>query len=131
MLKILRSHIRILTNDFPACFKFYSQVLQMPIRYGDETQGYAEFKSDCLHVAIFDRKSMAQVLGKSHLPDHCQVQDKEIIVLRVDDVDQTYTLLKHKGVAFVTPPQDRLEWGCRTAHFNDPAGTLFELNADL
>ncbi len=131
MLDLLRFHIRILTDDFPACFKFYRDVFELPVRYGDEHQPYAEFKSDVLHIALFDRTSMAEVLGRSNLPDHPAVQDRNVIVLRVPDVDQTFEQLKQKGVSFITPPEDRPEWGCRTAHFTDPAGTLFELNADL
>ncbi len=131
MPNLLRSHIRILTDTFPDCFRFYKQVLRLPLRYGDENLFYAEFKSKALHVALFDRKAMAKVLGKSDLPDHQEVQDKGIIVLRVEDVDLTYDLLKQRGVEFSTSPQDRLQWGCRTAHFSDPAGTIFELNADL
>jgi predicted enzyme related to lactoylglutathione lyase len=131
MLALLRFHIRILTDDFPACFQFYRDILELPVRYGDEDQSYAEFKSDVLHIALFDRASMAKVLDRSDLPDHLAVQDKNVIVLRVSDVDQSFEQLKQKGVSFVTPPVDHPEWGCRTAHFSDPAGTLFELNADL
>lgn len=131
MFDLLRFHIRILTDDFPACFKFYHEVLELPVRYGDESQNYAEFKSDVLHVALFDRRSMAEVLGKSHLTDQRESRDKNVIVLRVAHVDQAYERLRQRGVRFMTPPTDRPEWGCRTAHFIDPAGTLFELNADL
>ena len=131
MPQLLRSHLRILTSNFPDCFRFYRQVLQLSLRLSDENLSYAEFISDALHVALFDRQAMAEVLGRSHLPVHQEVQDKGIVVLRVENVDRTYALLKHRGVTFITSPQDRPAWGCRTAHFSDPAGTILELNADV
>ena len=126
-----RFHLRILTTNFPACFHFYQSVLELPLRYGDQNQVYAEFKSDILHIALFDRQSMAQVLGSAHLPAEADAQDKQVIVLRVHDVDQAFGYLSERGAHFITRPTDRPEWGCRTAHFQDPAGTLFELNADF
>jgi predicted enzyme related to lactoylglutathione lyase len=131
MPRFLRSHLRILTSNFQDCFRFYSQILQLPLRFCAEELSYAEFRSAALHVALFDRQAMAEVLGRAQLPEHEAVQDKGVVVLRVEDVDQSYILLKQRGVKFITCPQDRWTWGCRTAHFSDPAGTVFELNADL
>lgn len=131
MQQLLRSHLRILSSNFQDCFRFYSQVLQLPLRFCDENLSYAEFRSDAFHVALFNRQAMAEVLGRSQLPEHQEVQDKGIVVLRVENVDQSYSLLKQRGVKFITCPQDRWTWGCRTAHFSDPAGTMFELNSDL
>jgi len=39
--------------------------------------------------------------------------------MEVDDVDDTYTELKGKGVKFVSEPKDQY-WGARTATFLDP-----------
>jgi catechol 2,3-dioxygenase-like lactoylglutathione lyase family enzyme len=132
MVSILRTHIRVLCPDFAACCRFYGQVLQLPLRHLDKGQKYAEFKSDTLHIALFDRKAMAMVLGsRCRTEDAKGVPDKEVIVLRVENVDKAYVEMRQNGARFFTYPQDRLEWGCRTAHFRDPAGTVFELNADL
>jgi catechol 2,3-dioxygenase-like lactoylglutathione lyase family enzyme len=46
-------------------------------------------------------------------------------------VDEAYRQLQARGVAFVTIPQSREEWGIRTAHFRDPDGNLLEIYSSL
>ena len=52
--------------------------------------------------------------------------EKFLIFLRVDDVDEAYKIYKEKGVKFVTEPKDQ-HWGGRTAEFADPDGNTFIL----
>jgi catechol 2,3-dioxygenase-like lactoylglutathione lyase family enzyme len=127
-----RSHIRLLTDNFKACFCFYRDILELPVRYGKEDEDYAEFKTDAIHLALYRRDLMMEALNRK-IPIEKGLIDSSpfIIVLRVDQLDDIYTKLKVKGVAFETEPQDRQEWNCRTAHFHDPDGNLIELNADL
>jgi predicted enzyme related to lactoylglutathione lyase len=53
------------------------------------------------------------------------------LVFGVDDVDGTVATLRAAGVDPVTAPTDRPEWGIRTAHVGDPAGTLIEFDEPL
>ena len=127
-----RSHLRLLVAEFKKCFAFYRDVLGLPVRYGDENTDYAEFKTDAVHIALFKRHLMAQAVGgDGRFPADAETQDRLAIVLRVDDVDAEYARLKSRGAQFVTAPQDRRQWGCRTAHLRDPDGNLLELNSDL
>ena len=131
MLALKRSHIRLLVNRFKDCFLFYRDVLELPVRYGDENSDYAEFKTDTIHIALFKRILMAKVVDKTgHLLD-ADIQDRAALVLRVDDVTAVYKKLTAKGVEFVTDPVVRKEWGCRTSHLRDPDGNLIEINGDL
>ena len=131
MLALKRSHIRLLVNRFKDCFLFYRDVLELPVRYGDENSDYAEFKTDTIHIALFKRILMAKVVDKTgHLLD-ADIQDRAALVLRVDDVTAVYKKLTAKGVEFVTDPVERKEWGCRTSHLRDPDGNLIEINGDL
>ena len=131
MLALKRSHIRLLVNRFKDCFLFYRDVLELPVRYGDENSDYAEFKTDTIHIALFKRILMAKVVDKTgHLLD-ADIQDRAALVLRVDDVTAVYKKLTAKGVEFVTGPVERKEWGCRTSHLRDPDGNLIEINGDL
>jgi len=131
MIKLNRFHIRLLVKKFKECFIFYKDVLELPVRYGDETSDYAEFKTDAIHLALFKHNFMADVVGKNNKPFDTDSQDRTAIILRVDDVDHAFKDIKSKGVEFVTAPADRKDWGCRTAHFYDPDGNLIELNSDL
>lgn len=118
-------------EDFKSCFRFYRDKLELPVRYGHEDSIYAEFKAEVLHIALFQRQFMAVALGTEKRPPQAEVQDGQVLILRVDDVDTAYASLQDKGVCFETQPLDRLDWNCRTAHFRDPDGNLWELNADL
>ena len=131
MIKLNRFHIRLLVKKFKECFIFYKEVLQLPVRYGDENADYAEFKTDTIHLALFKHNLMADVVGKSNKLFATDNQDQTALILRVDDVDHIFEEIKSKGVKFVTFPTDRKDWGCRTAHFYDPDGNLIELNSDL
>lgn len=126
-----RFHLRLLTDDFKACFRFYRDVLELPVRYGSEDEVYAEFKSDAVHFALFRKDLMAQVTETTDKPAAAEARDDIAVILRVDDLDRVFDRLAAKGVEFHTLPTDRKEWGCRTAHFRDPDGRLLELNADL
>lgn len=54
--------------------------------------------------------------------------DRQMVVLRVADVDAfTGRTVAHGGTA-VTPPADR-DYGLRSAHYRDPDGNLVELQA--
>lgn len=131
MPTIQRFHIRLLVTRFRECFRFYRDILALPVRYGDENADYAEFKSGGVHLALFRRHLMAEVLATDGLPAASPAQDTAAIVLRVADAAETYTELTAKGAEFTAPPADRPLWGCRTAHLRDPDGNLIEFNSDL
>ena len=131
MLALKRSHIRLLVNRFKDCFLFYRDVLELPVRYGDENSDYAEFKTDTIHIALFQRILMANVVDRADYLLDADIQDRAALVLRVDDVTAVYKKLTAKGVEFVTDPVERKEWGCRTSHLRDPDGNLIEINGDL
>lgn len=131
MISFNRYHIRLLVDKFRECFSFYRDTLGLPVRYGTEDADYAEFKTDTIHIALYKKSLMRQVLTKTREPVTPSTEAQVVIVLRVDDVDYTYKILRVKGVVFDTEPEDRKEWDCRIAHFRDPDGNLLELNSDL
>ena len=46
--------------------------------------------------------------------------------IRVEDCNQSYAILKERGIAFITPPYD---WGMEIrCFFQDPDGHLFEIS---
>lgn len=126
-----RYHTRLLVDRFSECFRFYRDVLALPVRYRNETTGYAEFKSDGVHLALFSRQDMAAAIGHSGPEGDPETLDRAVIVLRVDDVDSTAAGIQQRGGRLQSPPTYRPDWGCRTAHFRDPDGNLIEINGDL
>jgi catechol 2,3-dioxygenase-like lactoylglutathione lyase family enzyme len=130
-MKAELTHLRLLVSDFKACFLFYRDVLGLRTAWGDEETGYAEFEAGHVRLALFGKDEMAEVVGTTNLPGKVDGQDEVTVVLRVGDVDQVCEELQQSGVELITQPQDRVEWGIRTAHLRDPDGNLIEINKPL
>ena len=125
------THVRLLVTDFPGCFRFYRDVLGFEVLWGEEGGRYADFKAGDAIVALYDRRLMAEAVGTTGLPFEAEAQDRILLTFAVEDVDAVREQLKVRGVRFVTEPQDRPDWGIRTAHLRDPDGNLIEIYRDL
>lgn len=122
---------RLLGADFPACFRFYRDVLGFQPTFGSETDGYADFDTGEVTLALFDRAEMSEALGARALPQPDGVQDRACLVFSVDNVDSACERMKASGVRIVAPPTDHADWGIRTAHLRDPDGNLIEINQPI
>ncbi len=122
---------RLLVSDFPASFRFYRDVLGFTATFGDENDVYADFEAGGVTLALFRRDLMALAVGTADKSEPADSQDKIALIFSVEDVDAAYAELQAKGVSFVTTPQDRTQWGIRTAHFRDPDGNLLEIYSPL
>lgn len=124
-------YTRLLVADFPACFRFYREVIGLSPHLGRETDTYAEFETGFTRIALFDRAQMSTAVGTSALPAQVEAQDAVCLVFGVDDVDAVQRRLEAAGVPIVVGATDRAEWEVRTLHVRDPDGRLVELNAPL
>lgn len=122
------NQVRLLVTDFEACFRFYRDVLHLPVGFGNEGDVYADFKlGGDLTLALFERQEMAQVVGTADLPATVDSQDRVSLTFAVDDLEATVAHLQAHGVELVAEPTDRPAWGMRTAHFRDPDSNLLEI----
>lgn len=125
-MKYQHTYERLLVNEFGASFRFYRDVMGFTPTYGDENDGaYAEFDTGSPALAIFRRDLMPGIEASSG-PNDCHT-----LIFQVEDVDAAARDLATKGVVFLHQPEDRPEWGIRTAHFRDPDGNLLEINAPI
>lgn len=122
-------HIRLLVSDFPACFRFYRDILGFAPTFGTEDDVYADFEAGGQGIALFARSLMAEAVGTES--GRADAQDTVMLVLATKDVDEAAEALQAKGILLVTSPMDRPFWGIRTAHFRDPDGNLIEINCPL
>ena len=58
-------------------------------------------------------------------------REKLMVSFSVDNVDETFTALKAKGVTFISEPTDMPDWGMRTLYLRDPEENLIELFTPL
>lgn len=125
-------HVRVLVNNFPDCFRFYSEALGLKVTWGDAEDVYASFQtSDGALLSIFKRDLMAEAVGRKDYPAQVRSQDNFVLTFGVEDLNGIYDKLCSLGVPVVTAPVDRPGWGIRVAHFRDPDGNLIELNMEL
>jgi catechol 2,3-dioxygenase-like lactoylglutathione lyase family enzyme len=122
---------RLLVRDFPACFRFYRDVLGFEPAFGSEDDVYADLKTGDVTIALFSRTLMAEAVGTTALSEDAIAQDSVALVFAVENVDASCDELRAKGVELVTEPQDRPDWMIRAAHFRDPDGNLLEIYTDL
>ena len=127
-MQVQFSQIRLLVNNFPACFQFYRDVVGLPVGFGSESDVYADFAlGDNKTLGLFRRDLMAEAVGTQSKPASVIGQDSALVAFQVDNVDEAVEALQAKGVQLVASPTDHPDWGMRTAHFRDPDGTLLEI----
>ena len=126
------SYVRLMVDDYEACFTFYRDVLGLGLSYGDETSRYAEFEVGTgTGLALNKREVMAKALGTERAGHDLPGQDRFALILEVDDVDKTAAELVGRGATMIGEPADRGGWGIRAAYFRDPDGYLIEVNKQL
>ncbi|MER5732031.1 VOC family protein [Streptomyces sp. NPDC002138] len=119
------TQIRLLVSDFPACYRFYRDVLGLAPQFDNEQGPYAKLSPEggSAAIALHDRAQMADLVGAlAGAPSG----HRALIALRVDDLDAVHAELTARGGVFLRDPAplgDRI----RAAHLADPEGNLIEL----
>ncbi len=128
------AHTRLLVINFPECYRFYRDILQLRPSWGDEADSYASFTQGGdgkIVLAIYGRQAMSEVVGTAHLPLDPPAQDRSLLIFQVEDLDATVKRMEQQGVRFVLEPTDFPDWGMRGAYLRDPDGNLIELSGAL
>jgi catechol 2,3-dioxygenase-like lactoylglutathione lyase family enzyme len=130
-MKLQLTHLRLIVSNYNDSFLFYRDVLGFHVDWGDENTEYAEFNTGSIQLAVFSKTLMAEVFPHSQQSPSTTEEDKIALIFAVDNVDEVYDHLKDQNAVIVAPPQDRADWGLRTAHFRDPDGNLIEIYTNL
>jgi lactoylglutathione lyase len=130
-MKLQLTHLRLLVSNYKDSFLFYRDLLKFDVDWGDENSGYAEFNTGYLKLGLFKKELMAEVVPRIEQPSYIVNRDKIALIFAVDNVDEVYQQVKSQSAIVVTEPQDRPDWGIRTAHFRDPDGNLIEIYNNL
>lgn len=119
------AQVRLLVSDFPACYRFYAEVLGLKPQSGAEEGPYEKFSPSAgsAGIALQDRSMMAGLIDElaGSATGH-----RSLVVLRVDDLDAYCARITGRGAVLAhgpTPMTDRM----RVAHLKDPEGNVVEL----
>lgn len=117
--------MRLLVADFPACYRFYGEVLGLKPQSGAQDGPYEKFSPavGSAGIALQDRAMMAGLLGE--LAD-AATGHRSLVVLRVDDLDAYCADIVGRGAVLAHGPAPMTE-RMRVAHLKDPEGNLVEL----
>jgi predicted enzyme related to lactoylglutathione lyase len=119
------AQVRLLVIDFPACYRFYAEVLGLKPQSGATEGPYEKFSphTGSAGIALQDRAMMAEVLDEL---GETACGHRSLVVLRVDDLDAYCAEITSRGATVLhgpAPMTDRM----RVAHLKDPEGNLVEL----
>ncbi|MBR8641608.1 VOC family protein [Streptomyces tuirus] len=119
------AQVRLLVNDFAACYRFYGEVLGLKPQSGAAGGPYEKFSPavGSAGIALQDRAMMAGVLDE--LGDSASGH-RSLVVLRVDALNAYCEEITLRGAQILhgpAPMTDRM----RVAHLKDPEGNLVEL----
>lgn len=111
----------LFVRDLDACMKFYRDVIGFEATFNDDVSfGFRTADQD---IVVLKDTAAAEMVGEEAVG---KATGRVLLCAGVENVDNVYTVLTAKGVAFIKPPKDQA-WGRRTAYFADPEGNLWEL----
>ena len=126
MLQAIRhlDYVILPCDDIPSMRRFYHEVMGLPI-YRDWGT-WVELRVGSVLLALRER-------GRSYDGPSAQSRAAGVqLAFRVApaEVEGCYRELLEQGVAILEAPTDQ-EYGHRTLFFNDPAGNILEIYADI
>jgi lactoylglutathione lyase len=116
------SQVRLIVSDFPACFRFYRDVLGLKPQFDDDSGPYAKFEAGAAGIALHDRADLARSLPGLA----AAAGDRALVVLKVDDVAEYAASVTARGATLIAEPAVMWE-RLRVAYLRDPEGNLIEL----
>ncbi len=123
--------IGLFVEDLSVMVPFYNKVIGIDIDWNGEGP-YAEFKHEGIRFAMYDRKQLPQLLGKT--PSFTNgingTFELAINVGKPEHVDQVHQRLIENGAKEVYAPRNE-PWKMRSSMITDPEGNLIEIASDF
>lgn len=119
--------ITLFAEDLPAARAFYQRVFGLPVHFEGETSAVFRFGGTLINILAIGQADELITPARAADPG---AGVRAVYTLQVDDVDAWCAELSARGVTLLNGPMDR-PWGVRTASFQDPMGTVWEIARDL
>jgi catechol 2,3-dioxygenase-like lactoylglutathione lyase family enzyme len=119
--------VTLFVEDLAAARAFYTNVLEVPVRFADPESVVFGFGGLLVNVLV--ATAAPELVHPTPVaPPKSGVRMQ--LTVQVQDVDATVARLQRNGLTLLNGPTDRA-WGVRTAAFADPAGHVWELAARI
>lgn len=115
--------ITLFAEDLSATKQFYQEIFALPVHFEDENSAVFDFGN--ILINLLDAREGPELIGPAAVADPAAGARMQLTI-PVEDVDAVCARLAQRGVSLLNGPMDR-PWGIRTATFQDPAGTIWEI----
>ncbi len=123
--------IGLFVTDLTKMVNFYRDAIGISIEWDGEGP-YAEFNHEGIRFAMYERKMLTQLLGKT--PEYTKkvngTFELAINVGEPENVDKEYEHIIQKGGEPVYGPRNE-PWKMRSAMITDPDGNLIEIASNF
>ncbi len=119
--------ITLFVEDLEQARAFYADVLALEVVYEDAASVAFDFGNTIVNLLAVPAARELVAPGAVAAPAR---GFRAQLTIWVDDADAACAALQARGVTLLNGPVDRA-WGQRTASFEDPAGTLWEIAQHL
>ncbi len=123
--------VGLFVNDLTTMVNFYRDVIGIQIEWNGEGP-YAEFNHEGIRFALYERKMLPQLLGRT--PEFTNklngTFELAINVGKPENVDREYERIIQQGGRSIYGPRNE-PWNMRSAMITDPDGNLIEIASDF
>lgn len=119
--------ITLFTEDLPRAKAFYQQAFGLPVHFEGDTS--VVFQMGTTLINLLEIGQADELITPARAADPA-AGVRAVYTLHVEDVDARCAELAAQGIPLLNGPLDR-PWGIRTASFQDPMGTVWEIAHDL
>lgn len=130
-MKIKFDMIGLFVNDLAKMVHFYNRLIGIDIDW-DGAGPYAEFDHDGVRFAMYERRMLPQLLGRTpSFPTGINgTFELAINVGEPEQVDVVYNRLIANGAQPIYEPRNE-PWKMRSSMIADPEGNLIEIGSDF
>jgi lactoylglutathione lyase len=109
-------YVMVTVSNMARSVEFYKDKLGIPMKFG--SPDWTEFQTGTTTLALHGGGKRPEVASdpEAHVAGSCSIG------FNVENLDQTYELLRARGVEFTMPPTSRDGGGAKTAIARDPDG---------